>query len=102
VSAVAYQCGGGIDRIMAGLPLDAELAEALTEGAGPLGVVLMTARAYTAPEAPAWPATGLEPRSIVAAYLSALRWTNTVLGELGAEITEKPDENLQALATRRG
>jgi c-di-GMP-related signal transduction protein len=102
LSAVADHFGVGVDRVVAGLPLDAELHSALQTGEGELGKVLTAARAYTDPKGPIVPVGRKgEPGVIVAAYLSALRWTNGVLGELGPEIPDRAEERLQALAGGR-
>jgi c-di-GMP-related signal transduction protein len=95
LSALADHFGVPVDTVVAGLPLSPELVEALDAASGPLGGVLRAARAYTDPD----PANDHgEPGAIVAAYLSALRWTNGVLGELGPELPDRPEDRLRALA----
>jgi EAL and modified HD-GYP domain-containing signal transduction protein len=95
LSALADHFAVPVDTVIAGLPLSPELVAALHTGSGPLGGVLRAARAYTDPD----PANDHgEPGAMVAAYLSALRWTNGVLGELGPELPDRAEERLRALA----
>ncbi|GAA3291266.1 HDOD domain-containing protein [Dactylosporangium vinaceum] len=95
LSAVADHFGVPVDRIIAGLPLDPELPAALSTGAGPLGEILHAVRAYTDPD---HEDHHLEPGVIVAAYLSALRWTTGILGELGPEIADRAEEHIRSLS----
>ncbi|WP_433607455.1 EAL and HDOD domain-containing protein [Dactylosporangium sp. CA-139114] len=95
LSAVADHFAVPVEEIVDGLPLGPELGGALRAGEGPLGAILCAARAYTDPD----PDNDHgEPGAIVAAYLSALRWTNGVLGELSQEIPDRAEERLDALA----
>jgi EAL and modified HD-GYP domain-containing signal transduction protein len=76
LAAVADHFGVPADQVVAGMPLDRALADAVTKGDGPLGQVLATARSYTSA------GTVPEPAKVVAAYLAALRWTNNLLKDL--------------------
>lgn len=95
LSAVADHFARSIDEVVAGLPLAPQLRDALRSGAGPLGAILVAARAYTDPDP--YNDHG-EPGAIVAAYLSALRWTNGIMSELATEIPDRAEQRLHALA----
>ncbi|MGI5239532.1 EAL and HDOD domain-containing protein [Dactylosporangium sp. CA-139066] len=103
LSATADHFGVDVSRVMSGLPLSPPLRSALQSGDGPLGGVLAAARAYTDPDAPSFPQDPHGgPGAVVGAYLSALRWTIGVLGELGPEVPDRAEERLHALAAVGG
>ncbi|WP_432842967.1 EAL and HDOD domain-containing protein [Dactylosporangium sp. CA-092794] len=95
LTAIADHFGVPMDKVVAGLPLSGELLRALRGDDSPLSAVLAAARACTAPAAAASPA---DRAAIGATYLSALRWTNAVLAELGPDLPDRPETQLRALA----
>jgi EAL and modified HD-GYP domain-containing signal transduction protein len=103
LSATADHFGVDSAKVASGLPLSLPLRSALQAGEGPLGAVLSAARAYTDPDAPTFTQDAQGgPGAVVGAYLSALRWTIGVLGELGPEVPDRAEERLHALAAATG
>ncbi|MFC4040141.1 EAL and HDOD domain-containing protein [Dactylosporangium siamense] len=93
LSAVADLFGEPTDRVLNGVPLDQTLTDALLAGTGPLGEVLATVRAYTAPgAAPAAASVTEDPAALASLYLTAVRWANSTLSDLSAELRHpEPD-----------
>jgi c-di-GMP-related signal transduction protein len=97
LSAVADLFDESADRLLSGVPLDPALAEALTAGRGPLGEVLATVRGYTAsggePSSPRLRAAPgqVDPASLPALYLAAVRWSDATLGELSTALEQPAD-----------
>jgi c-di-GMP-related signal transduction protein len=82
LSGVAELVGEPVAAIAHRLPLTTDVLGALVEGAGGLGEVLSTVRAYETVDLPSLSAAPIDSVELVQAYLAALGWSTRTLAAL--------------------
>lgn len=71
-----------LDEVVAELPIDQRLADALLEHDGPLGDLLSRVIAYEEGDFPTAAAQPIGASTVTGAYLDAIEWSNELIGQM--------------------